>query len=83
MTSTYVTPRTPRQAILNALSEIEENQIRDHKEQAEIILFHILDYQGGRIMVWMFHKLTMWEWIKLMFEHEDLDTDADEEKKAA
>src|SRR5579884_3482113 len=68
MKATYITPKTPRQAILNALCEIEAEGIGERDEQCNIILRHILDYAGGRIFLLMLKRITQQELIRVCFE---------------
>lgn len=76
---TYVTPKSPRQAVQNALVEIEAEEQKhgvklSHDLQAEIIVHHIRDYDGGKITLAMIKSLTldeMKEAIKSIFGWED------------
>jgi hypothetical protein len=74
--ATYVTPKSPRQAVQNALVEIESEEQRrsgklSHDEQAQIIVNHIRDYDGGKITHAMLKGLTLKDLVKTLFEWED------------
>lgn len=71
--STYVTPYTPRQACLNALSEIEANSITDLDRQAEVILFHLRDFEGGRVFLAMRRAFTPEMIVRMLCDGEDCE----------
>lgn len=47
----YTTPRCCKDAVKNALMEIERLGVLDEEEQADRILDHLRDYHAGRIFV--------------------------------
>lgn len=60
--ATYVTPQNPGMSIINAMAEIRAKEASTHvfmsdTEQAQIILEHLRDYFGGKVLVMQFRNM--------------------------